>query len=480
MRITQKKIMYLISFAFIFLFRFIPVSGMLSADSMQMIGIFIGMLLLWNFAGIGWTSLLCMTLIVAFQIMTATEIFANGLGNWVNSFLYAFFMISFVMSETGLSRRIAIWCISNKYSRRSPWTFIVIFLFASVFLSAFMSQTAALLVFIPIAEEIFKELKLEKGTRLPQMIILGLAMCVGIGSSMTPIGHAIVLIPIQFLARDTGITIDVLNYSIFGILTGLLVFIAFMVIYKLIYRPDVAPLKNFDATKLRETLSPISKQEKITAIVFVSVIVLWILQGTLSNFLPAFGKYLSSLGNAIPAFIGVIVLCIIEVDGKPIMDFKDASTKGVPWNTLIFNAAVLVLSAALVQDKLGVTTFLVESVSPIVSRLSSFGFVLVATALLVMLKQFISSTIMATVFYALLIPIAIGVGNVNVVALTCIIAAGASYAWSTPPSTIPMSLAAGSGWVDLKVMLKYGLMLAVVGVVVLACVGYPVASWLFH
>ncbi len=138
-KINVKFIMQVISFALIFLFRFIPAPAGLTADSMQMIGIFVGMLLLWNFAGIGWTSLLCMTTIVVFQIMTQTEVFANGLGNWVNSFLYAFFMISYVMAQTGLSKRIAIWSVSNKFASRGPWTFIIIFLFASVFLSAFMS-----------------------------------------------------------------------------------------------------------------------------------------------------------------------------------------------------------------------------------------------------------------------------------------------------------------------------------------------------
>ena len=479
-KINSKKIMNVISFAFIFLFRFIPAPDGLSVDSMQMIGIFIGILLLWNFAGIGWTSLLCMTVIVIFQIMTQTEIFANGIGNWVNSFLYAFFMISYVMAETGLSKRIAIWSVSNKFASRGPWTFIVIFLFASVFLSAFMSQTAALLVFIPIAEELFKELGLKKGDRLPQMIILGLAMCVGIGSSMTPIGHAIVLIPLTFLARDTNINIDVVSYSIVGIITGLLVFIAFILIYKFFYRPDVNPLRNFESNKLRRELPPMSKQEKITAFVFVSVIGIWIIQGTIGNFYPAFGAYMSSLGNAIPAFIGVILLCLISIDGKPIMDFKVASTQGVPWNTLIFNAAVLVLSTALVQDKLGITKYFAKIVGPVVGDFSSFLFVLVAMFLLVLLKQFISSTIMATVFYSLLIPLATALGNVNVAALTTLIAAGASYAWSTPPSTIPMALAGGSGWVDLKVMLRYGLALAVAGILILAFVGYPVASLIFN
>lgn len=162
------------------------------------------------------------------------------------------------------------------------------------------------------------------------------------------------------------------------------------------------------------------------------------------------------------------------------MDFKVASTQGVPWNTLIFNAAVLVLSTALVQDKLGITKYFAKIVGPVVGDFSSFLFVLVAMFLLVLLKQFISSTIMATVFYSLLIPLATALGNVNVAALTTLIAAGASYAWSTPPSTIPMALAGGSGWVDLKVMLRYGLALAVAGILILAFVGYPVASLIFN
>ena len=157
------------------------------------------------------------------------------------------------------------------------------------------------------------------------------------------------------------------------------------------------------------------------------------------------------------AFIDVILLCVINVDKKPIMDFKEASTKGVPWNTLIFNAAVIVLSNVLVLDKFHITKYLTKIVTPIISGHSSWIFIFVSVAILVILKQFISSTIMATVFYALLIPIVMSLKGVNVVAVTALVAAGASYAWTTPPSTIPMALAGGSGWVDLKVMFKYSI-----------------------
>ena len=163
-KINVKFIVQVIAFALIFLFRFIPAPAGLTADSMQMIGIFVGMLLLWNFAESGGASLLCMTTMVLFKIMTQTEVFANGLGNWVNSFLYAFFMISYVMAQTGLSKRIAIWSVSNKFASRGPWTHHHISLCISLPLSFHVPNRRLFYSSIPIAEELFKELGLKKGT----------------------------------------------------------------------------------------------------------------------------------------------------------------------------------------------------------------------------------------------------------------------------------------------------------------------------
>src|SRR5699024_4332278 len=110
-------------------------------------------------------------------------------------FLLVFFMLSHVLSQVGFSRRLAIWFMTNKLARKSPWAFITMFLFGAMFLASFMSQTAALLIFLPIAEQIFQELNYGKGNRVAQMIVLGLGIAVGIGSANTPLGHAIILIP---------------------------------------------------------------------------------------------------------------------------------------------------------------------------------------------------------------------------------------------------------------------------------------------
>ena len=472
----SKHFMMILSALFILFFGFIPAPAGLTQVSMQVIGIFIGIMLMWNFVGTDWPSLLCMAILALFRIETPGEIFKAGFGNATIAFLLVFFMMSHVLSQVGFSRRMAVWFFTNKFARRSPWAFVIMFLFGAMFMASFMSQTAALLIFLPIAEQIFEELQFQKGDRFPQMLVLGLGIAVGIGSANTPLGHAIILIPLQLLEAQTGQSVNIISYSLFGIITGLLIFASMILLYKLVYRPDLSKLENYDSAKLRDELAPMSKQEKIAASLFGVVIVIWILQGFLKNLLPTVGGYISSLGNAVPVMIAIILMCIVHVDGKPIMNYKDAATHGVPWSALIFNAAVLVLSGALVLEKVGISDFLINTVSPMVSGVDEKVFILVIAILCIFLTNFSSNMVCATVFFTISAPIAMAMGNVNMVALASVIGAAASYAFATPPSTMPMAVVAGTGWVDTKAMFKYGGLVALFSMVILAFVGYPIAA----
>lgn len=479
-KIRFNTVIVAVAFAFILFFRFVPAPANLNATSMQVTGLFVGMLLLWNFVGVDWSSFLCMALLSIFQIMTPGQIFSASLGNTTIAFLLAFFMISHTLSQVGFSRRLAIIFITNPFARLGPWSFISMFLFASVLLASFMSQTAALLVFMPIAEQIFAELGYRKGDRFPQMIVLGLAIAVGIGSANTPIGHAIILIPMQFLLRDTGVNLNIINYSVFGFVTGVVIFAGLILLYRFVYRPDVSPLRHFDVDSLRKDLKPMSRQEKIAGLVFCGVIVVWLLQSVLVNIdlapVKAVGGYLNSMGTAIPTLIGVVLLCVIHVDGRPVMDFKDSASRGVPWGGLIFNAAVLVLSAALVLKEVGISQFLIDAISPLVKNMTPGMFILTVTGLCVLLTNFFSNTVCATVFYTIAAPVALAMGSVNIVALAALIGAAASYAYATPPATMPTAIVAGTGWVDVKVMFRYGMAMAILSILALCLIGYPIAA----
>ena len=331
-----------------------------------------------------------------------------------------------MLSQVGFSRRLAIWFMTNKLARKSPWTFITMFLFGAMFMASFMSQTAALLIFLPIAEKIFQELGYSKGNRTAQMIVLGLGIAVGIGSANTPLGHAIILIPIQLLQDMTGQTVNIVSYSIFGVITGIIIFAVLILLYRFIYRPDVSGLRDYDVSRLRDSLPEMEKKEKISAALFIIVILIWIVQSCFSSIIiPFVGVKLSSLGNAIPVMVAIVILCMWKVDRKPIMDYKESVTKGVPWSALIFNAAVLVLSGTLTLENVGISAFLIDKITPLVSDLSQTVFILVIAALCIIATNFSSNTVCATVFFTISAPIALAMGNVNMVALASVIAASA-------------------------------------------------------
>ena len=54
--------------------------------------------------------------------------------------------------------------------------------------------------------------------------------------------------------------------------------------------------------------------------------------GFLKDIAPTVGGYISALGNAVPVMVAIVILCLTKVDGKPIMDYKDAAARGVPWS----------------------------------------------------------------------------------------------------------------------------------------------------
>lgn len=192
--------------------------------------------------------------------------------------------------------------------------------------------------------------------------------------------------------------------------------------------------------------------------------------------IPFIGIKLSALGNAIPVMVVIVILCMWKVDGKSIMDYKESVTKGVPWSALIFNAAVLVLSGTLTLEDVGISNFLVEKVTPLVSGLNQGVFILIIAALCIIATNFSSNTVCATVFFTISAPIALAMGNVNMVALASVIGAAASYAFATPPSTMPMAVVAGTGWVDVKQMFKYGGLAAIASILILSFIGYPIAA----
>jgi sodium-dependent dicarboxylate transporter 2/3/5 len=462
---------------FMFGLQFIPPPDGLTRIGMNILGIFIGTIILWIFVAVDWPNILCLVALSFSKVVNYQAVLAGSLGSWLTMFLASSFMLSYAMSECGFSRRVAIWGITRPIAQKNSFAFLALFLFGPILIGSVMSPTTVILIFLPIANEIFSQLGYEKGDPFPQMVVLGLAFSSTISSSMTPIAHAWPIMAISLLEKSTGVSINFLSYMAFGVITGLVVFAAMVLMFKFIYKPDLSRLKNLNVARFSDSLKPMDTREKATACIFGLVVIMWILPSLLEFIAPETGKKLSAYGVTVPPMIGVAIMSVLRIGGKPLLNFSEAVMKGVSWPGIFLAATAMIVSQVLVLPEAGLVDFLVTHISPVVGSIHPVLFLLFIFTWCIFQTNFSADTVAVSVSFSIAVPIAMTMtGVLNPMALTACIGAGAGFAYATPPAGGPTNVVAASGWVNLKDMAKWGILLAIVYVFITLLVGYPLAN----
>jgi len=477
MKQTGKWIMTALCVFLMFFSRFLPSLFGLPTLGMQVLGIFIGTILMWMFVSVTWPSLLSILALMMTDLHTYSSALSGSMGGWITSFVLFSSMVTYTLRKTGFLKRMAIWFVTRPWAKRNPWLFLSLLFFAPLAIGSFMSPIPAFVVCLPIAEQVFAELKYEKGDRLPQIVVLGILFFASLSTAATPIAHTVTTLALSQYEKSTSLSIDFVKYTVFGVVSCLAIFIVSMLLTRFVLKPDMSRLKELDPATLKNE-EAMSKEEKITLTVFLLVVLLWLFPGLFSGVFPKAAKFVSSLGNPTPAIIGVCVLCCIQINGKSLMDFTDTVKNGVPWGAVFMVAATSILGSALTNKDAGVTALLSSALGPVIGSMPPILFVLFVSLVTIIITNFASNTVTVTLMYSISLPLVYegAIAGVNPAALTCVIGAAACVACATPPSTAHAAIAAGSGWLKTDTMLKDGFILSIAAGIVFACVGYPIAA----
>jgi len=387
-------------------------------------------------------------------------------------------MITYVLKKTGFLKRSAIWLVTQPFSHKNPWIFVTVLLVAPLILGSFMSIVPTLIVFIAVAEHIFSELGYKKGDRFPELIVMGILFTTTLSYSVTPIAHAIPVLSLSMYEADTGITLSFLQYSSFGIISGVISTVLLLFALRFVFKLDVSRIKDIDIEKLKQGIPPMTPQERYTLLIFFCVVLMWLLPGLTQHTLPEVYAFINRLGIVIPTFLGIVVLCIIRVEGKPLMDFNDTIAHGVPWGSMMLVASTMILSDMLTKSDLGIVDAITSLLAPKLNGLSPMTFVLIAALLTTILTNFASDTVALALMYSITFPLAYTgvVGGVNTAALTFVLGFTACLAIAAPSGSAYAAVAAGTGWIRSEVQFRQGLFLSIVAAFVVALVGYPFAA----
>ena len=412
------------------------------------------------------TALLPVALFPLLNVMSTSA----TTGAYANHLVFLFlggFLIAMAMQKWNLHRRIALHTI--KIVGVSPSRIILGFMIATAFLSMWISNTATAMMMLPIALAVAGQLTGNTTPDQPQSppafgvaLMLGIAYAASIGGVATLIGTPPNAILAGIVERLYDQRISFAAWMSFALpLSMVMLAIAWFYLTRIAYPVKQHPVNNVDELLDQELaqLGPMSRQERMVALIFALVAFTWISRGLIEI------RILEGVSDATIAIAGALLLFMIPVDIRKREFLLDWSTAvKLPWDILILFGGGFALAQGFSDS--GLTTWVVTQLSDLQGA-PPFVFILVVTLVVIFLTEVTSNTATATLILPVLGALATAV-NMEPMTLMVPAAIAASYAFMLPVATPPNAIVFSSRYITIPQMARAGLYMNLVAMIVIA------------
>ena len=478
---THQWVITIVCTALMFFSHLIPPVWGLNQTGMSVTCIFAATLVMLLTVSLTWPVLLMIAAFATSGIYSISQALQMTWGHSVVCFMIFCMAMMEVMRQTGVLRRIAVQMITMPFAKKSPMAFLCCMWAAALLLGSLIDVTANVILFTTLTAEILTSIGITKDDHFAKLVMLGNMVFCGLSYGVTPIGKPTAIAVIG-LFKENGADVSILQYSIVGYIVSVAAFILFVMIVKAFYHLDASRLAQFDTDELKKTIQePMSKAGKYSLILFVAVIALWILPDLCKPFSPDLYAFLSKYGTVTAPMMGCVAMCLIHVDGKPLMDFPKALKDGLSWPALTVIMAAMMLSAAATNPDAGIVALLSEKLTPMLNGVSPLLFVFVLGMLCTVITNFCSCTVAAMIpaTVAIALVASSAVTGVNMQALCVTLGIVEAYAYQTAAAGTVAAVTTGYGWLPTKMMLKDGGVIAIVLGAVSTMLAYGVGCLIF-
>ena len=383
------------------------------------------------------------------------------------------FLLARGMNVWGLDVRLALTVL--RFAGSSPRRVIAGIMAVTAFLSMWVSNTATAMVMLPIGLSIvttYLKHDAKHADSVAPALLLGIAYAATIGGMGTIIGTPPNALFAAFMSNSYGIEISFVRWMSIGVPVLLVLLpVAWFVLTHLTFR--VSGQEVIEATvaisEQRAALAPISRAERMVACVMLLVAALWIFRPLIVSALPGL-----RLSDASIAMSGALMLFLLPVNlkqGRFLLSWKEAAA--IRWDVLILFGGGLALASAIGESDLA--DWIGRQLSGL-QALPMFLLLLVLGALLVFIGELASNTAMAAVFLPVAGATAINMGEPAFL-LALPVALFATLGFMLPVATPPNAVIFGSGAIEIRHMLRAGIILDAVGIVIVALAVLTLGEW---
>jgi sodium-dependent dicarboxylate transporter 2/3/5 len=443
----------------------IPTPGSLTDASWDMLSVTALMTILWITESIelGITALLP---IVLFPILGITP-FAKVTLQYANETIFLFmggFMLALALEKSRIHERFALHCI--RLIGGSPTRVILGFMLVIFLLSMWVSNTAAVLMIIPVCIAVVHRLEDQMGEdkrdtirHFSKALYLSLAYAASIGGIATLIGTPPNIVLASIVSQQAHIEISFVRWLLFAFPFALILLIIVWLFLSRIVMPKEARKLSINTDQITselDKLGAMSTHEKRVAIAFGCVVILWIVRGLID--IPIFTK----ISDTTVAIAGAIALFMIPCQGKSgdrLLDWKTASR--LPWNILLLFGGGLALSQGFASSGLSAT------IVDLIHQLRNVNIILLIAIIAfvtVAMTELMSNTATATLLIPIGLSIAAGL-SINPLLIAVPVAISASLAFMLPISTPPNAIVFSYGYISIKEMACIGIAINLLGLV---------------
>jgi sodium-dependent dicarboxylate transporter 2/3/5 len=385
------------------------------------------------------------------------------------------FIMALAMERWNLHRRISLAILDRTGTdgRRLIGGFMLV----CALLSMWMTNTATTMMLLPITLSVIAVIRdnvtgIDDKSRSNFQIamLLGLAYSASIGGLATLIGTPPNALLIAFLAEQYQIEISFARWMAVGVPVSLIMLpIAWYGLTRYLYPVNIPASEAVTAhmRELREELGPMTTAEKRVAIIFCSVVFLWMFRRVLTEWLGLTG--VTDTGIVMAAAVLFFMMPSGDKKQMTLMSWQDASR--LPWGVLILFGGGLSLAAAVSSS--GLALWLGESLAP----LNAWGtavLVIAAVAMVIFLTELTSNLATTATLLPVMGAIAVQAG-VPPLVLTVPITIAASCAFMLPVATPPNAIVFSTGTISIPQMAKAGVFLNIIGIIIVTIIALFVA-----
>lgn len=417
-------------------FRFIPPIGTVTEYGMAVLGVFLALIYGWSFIGLLWPSLLGM-FGLAFAGYGTVEQVALAMFNNSSIFMMMVGSLAFMAL---MQSKAADWMmakiISSPIAKKSPIYAVMIIFAATLLINSFGGQMIFYFGIFPIMVATIKKCGYKVGDKFSVMFLLGFMACIQLGMCFRPfVGWGLMTVGTMMQLTQTSI-----SYGAYMIIM-LVLDLAFLFTYPLLMKVmgcDFDKMATVDITAAFG-VDPNAKMNLTQKIVLTAMAIFLIIViggSVLGTKLGSLYTYYTSISVAGMMILFWIAMSVIKINGKPMLDLREASSM-FGWDMLFLVAIALLISSVLTSAETGISAWIGSIVGPLFAGKSPVVFLIVLSALTLLLTNVANNIAICYIMMNVTASMYLNGLPVDILAASMIISIMSVIAFLTPASSMP-------------------------------------------